>query len=104
VSPRVSDTAMMPNWPLRIRLAIDVMSLMSEATVRGAVELTAGTAGVFERVCFRLVFFLAAARFLVAELVAFFFDFVWDETGAAAMDARRITANILSLRYNIDFG
>jgi hypothetical protein len=80
------------------------MSLISEATVWGAVELTAGAAGVFDAFCLRLVFFLATARFRVTELVVFFFDFVWDEIGTATIDASRTTASISSLRYNIDFG
>jgi hypothetical protein len=74
---------------------MEVMSLMREATVRGAVELTAGAAGTFEALPLRVVvFFFAAARLRVAELVVFFFDFVWEETGAAAIDARRTTASI----------
>jgi hypothetical protein len=72
--------------------------------VRGAVELTAGAAGVLEAgVFFRAVFFFAAARLRAAELVVFFFVLVWDERGAAVIDARRTTANIRSLRYKIDF-
>jgi hypothetical protein len=95
VSPRVSETAMMPNWPLRILPAIDVMSLISEATVRGAVELTAGAAGTLRAPAFRVAaFFLAAARLRVAELVVLFFDFVWEETGIAAIDASTTTAII----------
>ena len=94
VSPRVSDTTMMPNSPLRILPAIEVMSPISEATVRGAVELTAGAAGTFEPPALRLVFFFVAARLREAELVVFFFDFVWGETGTAAIDASRITATI----------
>jgi hypothetical protein len=87
---------MIPNWPLLILPAIDVMSLISEATVRGAVELTAGAAGTLRAPAFRVVaaFFLAAARLRVAELVVLFFDFVWEETGIAAIDASTTTAII----------
>lgn len=95
---------MIPNRPLLILPAIEVMSDMSDATVRGAVDATAGTAGVFEAGLFRVVFFfLAAVRLRVTELVVFFFVLVWDGRGAAAMDARRTTANMRSLRYKIDF-
>ncbi len=74
VSPRVSEIAMMPNFPLRIRPAIDVISDISEATVRGAVELTAGIFGAFFALA-AAAFFAAALR-LAAEAVVFFFVLV----------------------------
>jgi hypothetical protein len=92
---------MIPNRPLLILPAIAVMSAISDATVRGAVEVTAGGAGVLG--VFRAVFFFAAARRRAAELVVFFLVLVCDERGTAVMDARRTTANIRSLRYKIDF-
>jgi hypothetical protein len=106
VSPRVSEIAMIPNSPLRIWAAIDVMSDINDATVRGAVELTAGTAGAFDLFfdLFEAAAFFAAARRLAAEVVVFFFVLVWDGRGAPARDARRITARIRSFRYSIDFG
>lgn len=65
---------MIPNCPLRIRPAIDVMSDISDATVRGAVELTAGAAGAFDPFFgfFAAAFFAAALR-RAAEVVVFFF-------------------------------
>jgi hypothetical protein len=101
VSPRVSEIAMMPNCPLRMRPAIDVMSDISDATVRGAVELTAGIFGAF--FAFAEAAFLAAARRLAADVVVFFFVLVWDGRGAAATAASRTTARIRSFRYSIDF-
>ena len=70
VSPRVSEIAMMPKRPLRMRPAIDVMSDMSELTVRGAVELTAGAAGARDA-AFREGFFFEMPR-LRSEVVVFF--------------------------------
>jgi hypothetical protein len=101
VSPRVSEIAMIPNCPLRMRPAIDVMSDISDATVRGAVELTAGTFGAFFALA-AAAFLAAALRLAAAEVVVFFFVLVWDGRGAAATDARRITARIRSFRYSID--
>src|SRR5512140_777339 len=105
VSPLVSEIAMIPNCPLRIRPAIDVMSDIRDATVRGAVELTAGTDGAFEPLLdfldFAADFFFAAARRLAADVVAFFLVLVCDGSGAAARDARRITARMRSFRYSI---
>ena len=97
---------MIPNCPLLIRPAIDVMSDMRDATVRGAVELTAGTAGPFEPFFdfFAAAAFFAAALRFAAEVVVFFLVLVCDGSGAAATDARRITARIRSFRYSIDFG
>jgi hypothetical protein len=83
--------------------AIEVMSDINDATVRGAVELTAGTFGAFFDF-FAAAAFLAAALRLAAEVVVFFFVLVWDGRGAPASDARRITARIRSFRYSIDFG
>jgi hypothetical protein len=108
VSPRVSEIAMIPNCPLRMRPAIEVMSDIRDATVRGAVELTAGAAGVLEAFLdffdFEDAAFFAAALRLAAEIVVFFLVLVCDGSGAAATDARRITARIRSFRYSIDFG
>lgn len=108
VSPLVSEIAMIPNCPLRIRPAIDVMSDIRDATVRGAVELTAGTDEAFEPLLafldFAADFFFAAARRLAADVVVFFLVPVCDGSGAAARDARRITARMRSFRYSIDFG
>ena len=107
VSPRVSEIAMMPKRPLRMRPAIDVMSDMSELTVRGAVELTAGAAGARDArdardAAFREGFFFEVPR-LCAEVVVFFLVLVWDESGTAVIDARRTTASMRSLRYSMDF-
>ena len=79
---------------------------MRDATVRGAVELTAGAAGAFEPFFFfeADVFLAAALRRDAAEVVVFFFVVVCDGSGAAATDARRITARMRSFRYSIDFG
>ena len=83
------------------------MSDISEATVRGAVEFTDGTAGAFEPLFdfFDLAAdFFAAARRLAAEDVVFFLVLVCDGSGTAATDARRITARMRSFRYSIEFG
>lgn len=90
-----------------MRPAIDVMSDINDATVRGAVELTAGAAGAFE--VFFFDFFAAAAFFAAAlrratDVVVFFLVLVCDGSGAAATEARRITAKMRSFRYSIDFG
>ena len=77
------------------------MSDIREATVRGAVELTAGADGLVTDF-FREDFF-AAGRRRVAEWVAFFFDLVCEGSGTAAIDARRTTAIMRSFRYSIDF-
>lgn len=107
VSPLVSEIAMIPNCPLRIRPAIDVMSDIRDATVRGAVELTAGTDGALEPLLaffdFAADFFFAAARRFAAEVVVFFLVLVCDGSGAAARDARTTTARMRSFRYSIDF-
>jgi hypothetical protein len=70
--------AMIPNLPLRIRPAIEVMSDINDATVRGAVELTAGAAGFFGALRDFLddAAFFAAARRRAAEVVVFFFVLV----------------------------
>ena len=95
---------MIPKRPLLILPAIEVMSDMSDATVRGAVDATAGAAGFLDAGAFRVVFFFfVAVRLRVAELVVFFFVLVWDERGAAVIEARRTTANMRSLRYKIVF-
>jgi hypothetical protein len=97
---------MMPNCPLRILPAIDVMSDISDATVRGAVDATAGAAGAFAPFLdlFAAPAFFAAALRLAAEVVVFFFVLVCEGRGAAATDARRTTARMRSFRYSIDFG
>ena len=106
VSPRVSEIAMIPNCQLLMRPAIAVMSDIRDATVRGAVDLTAGTAGAFALLFdfFDFAAFFAAALRLAAEVVVFFRVLVCDGSGAAVIDARRITARIRSFRYSIDFG
>lgn len=59
---------------------MDVMSDISDATVRGAVELTDGAAGAFAPFFdfFEAAAFLAAALRLEAEVVVFFLVAVWD--------------------------
>ncbi|MEP6508490.1 MAG: hypothetical protein ABJC63_09715 [Gemmatimonadales bacterium] len=68
---------MIPNRPLRIRPAIEVISDISDATVLGAVDKTFGAAGSLEFFDFFefLDFFdlAAAARLRAADVVVFFF-------------------------------
>jgi len=104
VSPRVSDIAMIPKRPLRIRPAIEVISDINDATVFGAVDETAGAAGCFAEDLFDFFDFAAAARLRAADVVVFFFVLVCEGSGAAAIEARRTTANMRSFRYSIEFG
>jgi len=87
-----------------MRPAIAVMSDISDSTVRGAVDETAGTAGALAADFLDFFDFAAAARLRVAEVVAFFLVFVCDGRGAAAIDARSTTARTRSFRCSIDFG
>ena len=93
---------MMPKRPLRIRPAIEVMSDISDATVLGAVDKTAGAAGLFDA-AFDFLAFAAVRLRAAAEVVVFFFVLVCAGRGTAAIEARRITENIRNFRYSIDF-
>jgi hypothetical protein len=80
-----------------MRPTIEAISALNAATVRGAVALTAGTAGAARRAGF-FTGFLAARRLLADDVC--FFRVVWDveSIGANASVARRTTAKALSLR------
>jgi hypothetical protein len=68
VSPRVRETAMIPNCPLRILAAIEPISARSDSTERGVVNRIAGAAGATGRLT---VFFFLARD--VDDFVVFFF-------------------------------
>jgi hypothetical protein len=85
------------------------MSALSAATVRGAVALTAGTAGAAAtlRAGFLVVFragFFAALRRVDEEDCFFRVVCELESIGAIASVARRTTVRALSLRCSISFG
>ncbi|MEO7367526.1 MAG: hypothetical protein ABIZ36_06190 [Gemmatimonadaceae bacterium] len=77
------------------------MSDISDATVLGAVDKIAGAAGILADFFFDFFAFAAAARRRAADVVVFFFVLDCDWRGAAAIEARRTTANMRSFLYNM---